>query len=191
MNVLSHVRPALVTLTIAGALTTTACSSMDGGYANNQPISYTSKGPQQAVRQPPSFPATRAATGKNVFIFDPKQLAWGAYDQSGNLVRTGIASGGADYCPDIGSRCHTPVGKFTVYRDGGADCKSSIFPLGVGGAPMPHCAYFNGGYAVHGSYDVPAYNASHGCVRVMPSDAAWLDDHILHPGSTVIVEPYA
>lgn len=183
-------RSALAAIVVVGALTATACSSMDGGYANNQPISYASKAAPQPARPPISFPATRAATGNNVFIFDPKQLAWGAYNGQGDLVRTGIASGGADYCPDIGSPCHTPTGTFKVYREGGVNCKSSIFPLGEGGAPMPHCAFFDGGYAVHGSYEVPAYNASHGCVRVTPSDAAWLDDHILNPGSTVIVQSY-
>lgn len=192
MNVHISVRAALATLAIGGALTTAACSSMDGGYANNQPISYSSNNAdQQQARPPINFADSRPATGNNVFIFDPKQRAWGAYNPQGQLVRTGVASGGADYCPDIGSPCHTPVGKFTVYRNGGADCKSSIFPLGNPGAPMPYCAYFNGGYAVHGSYEVPNYNASHGCVRVIPSEAAWLDKHILYPGSTVIIEPYS
>jgi hypothetical protein len=190
MNVHTPLRAALATLAIAGALTTAACSSMDGGYANNQPISYASGAKAQPVRPPVNFASTRPATGNNVFIFDPKQLAWGAYNGQGDLVRTGIASGGADYCPDIGSRCHTPTGNYKVYLVKGAECKSSIFPLGKGGAPMPHCAFFNGGYAVHGSYDVPAYNASHGCIRVLPTDAAWLDDNIFAPGTTVIVKPY-
>lgn len=187
MNVQNRTRTAVVSVVISAALMTTACSSMDGGYASNQPISYKN---QAAQRPPVTFASSRPATGKNVFIFDPKQLAWAAYDPDGSLIRTGIASGGADYCPDIGSKCHTPVGRFTVYRQGGPDCKSSIFPLGKGGAPMPNCAFFNGGYAVHGSYDVPAYNASHGCIRVTPNDAAWLDTHVLNPGTTVIVDSY-
>lgn len=190
MNVHIPLRSALMALAVAGALTTAACSSMNGGYASNQPISYTNNAKPQPVRPPINFASTRPATGKNVFIFDPKQLAWGAYSPQGQLIRTGIASGGADYCADLGSRCHTPVGAYTVYREGGPNCKSTLFPLGKGGAPMPNCAFFNGGYAVHGSYDVPAYNASHGCVRVTPSDAAWLDDNVFRPGTTVIVKPY-
>jgi hypothetical protein len=43
-------------------------------------------------------------------------------------------------------------------------------PLGVLYRPW----YFTGGYAVHGSSDVPAHPASHGCVRVTNWDADWL-----------------
>lgn len=136
------------------------------------------------------FAATIPATGHGVFVFDPRQHAYGAYDGDGNLVRTGAASGGRDYCPDLHSRCHTPTGTFTVYRVQGAECKSKKFPIGRGGAPMPHCAYFDGGFAVHGSYEVRSYNASHGCIRIHPNEAAWLDQTILRPGSTVIVRPY-
>ena len=31
--------------------------------------------------------------------------------------------------------------------------------------------YFIGGYAIHGYYDVPVYNASHGCLRIPDPDA--------------------
>ena len=31
--------------------------------------------------------------------------------------------------------------------------------------------YFIGGYAIHGYYDVPTYNASHGCLRIPNDDA--------------------
>jgi peptidoglycan hydrolase-like protein with peptidoglycan-binding domain len=34
--------------------------------------------------------------------------------------------------------------------------------------------YFNGGIAIHGAASVPAYPASHGCVRVPMSTATWL-----------------
>lgn len=39
------------------------------------------------------FPVQRAATGKKVFVFDPKATAWAAYDASGNRIKTGRASG--------------------------------------------------------------------------------------------------
>jgi lipoprotein-anchoring transpeptidase ErfK/SrfK len=35
--------------------------------------------------------------------------------------------------------------------------------------------FFHRGYALHGSYDVPGYNASHGCVRMFVKDAKWLN----------------
>src|SRR3990167_9160944 len=61
------------------------------------------------------FPATREATGHKVFIFDPKLTAWAAYDAQGNLVETGSASGGRDFCEDTGRPCRTVIGTFHVY----------------------------------------------------------------------------
>ena len=178
----------LTAVATASSLLLSGCNSaFDDNTANNSmgyKPSYASAVPKRPAY---NFASTRPATGKDVFIFDPKQLAWAAYDANGKLIKTGIASGGANYCPDIKQKCRTPVGTFTVHREGGADCKSNKFPIGKGGAPMPHCAFFTGGYAVHGSYDVPAYNASHGCIRVTPSAAKWLDANVLNAGSTVIV----
>lgn len=174
---------ALFALAVAlTACTTTTPVNQNGiGIASSKPTS----------PPPYSFPETRVATGNNVVIFDPKKYAWAAYDSNGQLVRDGIASGGRDYCSDIASPCHTPSGTYRVYRKGTADCESSIFPLGKGGAPMPYCMFFKGGFALHGSYDVPyGENASHGCVRLLPTDAAWLSQSFVHVGTTVIVEHY-
>jgi hypothetical protein len=150
---------------------------------------------QVSTSQPPprpsySFPSTRVATGNNVFIFDPNHVMWGAYDRNGQLVNQGRASGGKGYCADVGRRCKTPIGTFRVSRKGNASCVSSKFPVGEGGAPMPYCMFFHHGYAIHGSPDVPHYNASHGCIRVLPSDARWLSNNFIYPGTTVIVKPY-
>ena len=43
-------------------------------------------------------------------------------------------------------------------------------------APMPHAVFFNGGYAIHGTYDTKRLGrkASHGCVRLAPRNAARL-----------------
>src|SRR5512135_70226 len=68
---------------------------------------------------------------------------------SGQLYR----SGGAWH------RAVTPVGEFRVYRRYNG---WETGPLGSLWRPN----YFTGGYAVHGSTSVPAYPASHGCVRV-------------------------
>jgi lipoprotein-anchoring transpeptidase ErfK/SrfK len=46
--------------------------------------------------------------------------------------------------------------------------------------------YFYGGYAIHGSSSVPAYPASHGCVRVPNWEADWLSNE-LSLGLTVSV----
>ena len=43
-------------------------------------------------------------------------------------------------------------------------------------APMPCSIFFNEGYAIHGSYEVSRLGrpASHGCIRLSPSNAAVL-----------------
>lgn len=132
------------------------------------------------------------ATGKRVFIFDPNYNAWAVYNENGERINVGKASGGASYCPDIGRSCKTVVGTFKIIAKRGANCKSSIYPLNTGGgAPMPYCMLFDsGGYAIHGSNHVPNYNASHGCIRIKPAAAKWLHEEFLPMGATVIVLPY-
>ncbi|MGE6786475.1 L,D-transpeptidase [Ensifer adhaerens] len=41
-------------------------------------------------------------------------------------------------------------------------------------APMPYAVFFNGGYAIHATYDIKRLGrpASHGCVRLHPNNAA-------------------
>lgn len=136
--------------------------------------------------------------GEKLIIFDPSELAWAAYDSQGHLVRWGAASGGSNWCSDINDTCHTPAGKYEIYRKGGAECRSSEFPLGKGGAPMPYCMHFHRGFAVHGSPEVPGYNASHGCVRIFVEDAQWLNENFVdlptvdngYKGTDVIILPY-
>jgi hypothetical protein len=43
-------------------------------------------------------------------------------------------------------------------------------------APMPYSVFFHGGYAIHGSYETGRLGrpASHGCIRLHPSNAAKL-----------------
>jgi len=106
-------------------------------------------------------------------------LAFGAYDANGNLEYWGPVSGGRGYCPDIGRGCHTLTGTFTIFSKEGAGCYSTKFPVGRGGAPMPYCMFFHGGFALHGSYEVPGYNASHGCVRMFVNDAKWLNQEFI------------
>ena len=53
---------------------------------------------------------------------------------------------------------------------------------------MVHSSYFIRGYAIHGYVDVPAFNASHGCLRVPIPDAArifsWLATSAIASSST-------
>lgn len=129
------------------------------------------------------------APGEKVIIVTLKDLAWGAYTADGQLLSWGPVSGGQEWCPDIRRGCRTVTGTFKIYRKQGAKCVSSKFPVPRGGAPMPYCMYFHDGYALHGSW-LPGYNASHGCVRLFPGDAKWLNEDFLsdEPGATVIIK---
>lgn len=138
------------------------------------------------------FPLSRTATGQKVFIFDPKVSAFAVYDEYGYRMNTGKASGGNNYCPDTGRACRTITGRFRVLSKGSDKCISHSFPIETnGGAPMPYCMHFARNYAIHGSPSVPNYNASHGCIRVTPTVAEWLNKKFMNVGSTVIVLPYA
>ena len=59
----------------------------------------------------------------------------------------------------------TPRGAFRVFRRE-RDSWSTAFSVW-----LPWASYFTGGIAFHGYPDVPAYPASHGCVRVPLSEA--------------------
>ncbi|GAB4224364.1 MAG: L,D-transpeptidase [Gammaproteobacteria bacterium] len=117
--------------------------------------------------------------GEKLLIFDHSELAWGAYDADGRLIQWGPASGGKNYCPDVGRSCRTAKGDFRMERKQGAYCRSSKYPLGRGGAPMPYCMFFFRGFAFHGSPEVPGYHASHGCVRLFDGDAKWLNQQFI------------
>lgn len=136
--------------------------------------------------------------GEKLIIVDPNVHEWGAYSSDGELVRSGIATSGSNWCRDLHRRCHTKSGSFRIYSLGSSGCISHRFPLPRGGAPMPYCMYFNGGQALHGSYEVVDGNISHGCVRLHVDDARWLRfDFVEGPnasnnyrGTRVVVRPY-
>ena len=121
------------------------------------------------------FPAQIDPPGEKAVIVDISDLAFGAYNANGTLENWGPISSGKGYCPDVGRRCGTPTGSYAIYTKQGAGCKSTKYPVGRGGAPMPYCMFFNGGFAMHGSPTVPGYNDSHGCVRLFTDDAKWLN----------------
>ena len=70
---------------------------------------------------------------------------------------------GKENCGDA----HTPRGNYRVERRIKGKRESD---LGVLYNPM----YFTGGYAIHGSPSIPAYAASHGCVRITNHTADWM-----------------
>lgn len=132
------------------------------------------------------FPSQISPQTSSLVKVDLTNLAWGAYDASGKLVNWGPVSGGQNYCADVKRGCNTITGTFKVQRKQGAACKSSKYPLPRGGAPMPYCMHFHGGYALHGSNTVPGYHASHGCVRMFNEDAQWLNQSFVRVGTTVV-----
>lgn len=162
-------------------------SSDEGGYS-----SYSDPDGDGDTKGTNYFPLTRPATGHRIFIFDPNANAWAAYNEQGERVNTGRASGGKYYCPDINRSCKTITGRFNVISKGGFNCISDKYPIETnGGAPMPYCMHFSPkGYAIHGSGDVPNYNASHGCIRVTPAAAQWLNENFVRIGTTVMVLSY-
>lgn len=125
--------------------------------------------------------------GRKLILVSLSKQAFGAYNDRGVLEHWGPVSGGRGYCPDLGTSCNTPVGSYRIYSKKGEDCVSSKFPIETdGGAPMPYCMHFDGGYAMHGS-TLPGYHASHGCVRMFFEDAKWLNQEFAPIGTRVIV----
>jgi N-acetylmuramoyl-L-alanine amidase len=108
-------------------------------------------GPQtMAALQDPIRPQARSTGERVVEVKKGKQIAM--LVRSGRVTKIINASTGTSATP-------TPSGRFEVYRqiDGWRESD-----LGLLYRPK----YFIGGYAIHGSTSVPAYPASHGCVRV-------------------------
>jgi peptidoglycan hydrolase-like protein with peptidoglycan-binding domain len=92
-----------------------------------------------------------------------------------------ISSGSGNSYVSEGKKCRavTPVGHFAVYNKISGYRRA---PLGL----IYYPSYFDGGFAIHGSASVPAYPASHGCVRV-PMFAAKQLSEMTPLGMDVIV----
>ncbi len=142
------------------------------------------------------FPQQISEHEKQIIV-DQEKLAWGAYDAEGQLINWGPISSGRDKCSDSNKSCRTMTGIFRVFSKENEHCKSDVYPLKKGGAPMPFCMYFHKGFALHGADDVPGYRASHGCVRLFVSDAKWLNENFVDiasdknefMGTKVVVRP--
>jgi len=84
------------------------------------------------------------------------------YARNGGIVRIFDVSSGSGRLYTVDGqtrRAVTPTGNFHVTRKINGWRTSKL-------GRLYRPAYFYGGYAVHGSWSVPAYPASHGCVRV-------------------------
>lgn len=129
------------------------------------------------------FPRYIEKPGEKTIYVSQKDLAWGAYDENGELIWWGPLSSGSANCSEALGGCSTPTGSFRVIRKQDIDCISTAFPIRAdgnnGGAVMPFCMHFFRGFALHGSYSVPGYRDSHGCVRMFIEDAQWLNEEFV------------
>jgi lipoprotein-anchoring transpeptidase ErfK/SrfK len=165
----------------------------NGSYANVGYAYKTHAYPFRSFGQKKLGPLPKQLTtsaGERMFVFAPRLRMWAAYDKSGNRVAFGRANGGSDFCQDLGHKCYTPIGTFRVQSKGSASCISKKFPLPRGGAPMPYCMHFGGGFAIHGSPGISYVNGSHGCIRVTTPAAAWLSHNFINHGTKVVVLSY-
>jgi len=113
-------------------------------------------------------PAMLPAGGANRVEVDLKRQVLFLFQNGGLLRVLPVSTGsGRRYCVD--GECaiaDTPGGSFRIgYKILGPH-KSK---LGILYNPL----FFNGGIAIHGEPAVPAYPASHGCVRIPMADSLW------------------
>jgi hypothetical protein len=101
-------------------------------------------------------PAPSPGTGRRIDVYLHAQVA--VLDDGPKVTRIiKVSTGAPGYT--------TPTGLFKIYRKHPRDWS---YPYKVW---LPYASYFDGGIAFHESPDVPAYPASHGCVRVPRDDA--------------------
>lgn len=123
-------------------------------------------GPEvQARLAAPTGAGPQSTSGPRVEVDLDRQILFViAVDGTVTIVNTSTGSGATYASPGGGSAvAYTPKGTFAVQRrvDGLEQA-----PLGTLYRPL----YFTGGWAIHGSTSVPAYPASHGCVRTSYPD---------------------
>jgi N-acetylmuramoyl-L-alanine amidase len=113
-----------------------------------------------------TIPLARYRSGTHIEVDKTRQVLFDVRD--GTVARVIPVSTGATG--------NTPVGTFHVYsKEPGYNAKLMYFSM-----------YFLGNFAVHGYPDVPAYPASHGCVRIpIWAAVSMYDTHGY--GTTVII----
>ena len=121
-------------------------------------------------------PKPHRAVGTGVEVDMDRQLLLVVVNGVPKLILNASTGSGATYVQDGAEQVAvTPTGRFRVFREvNGQDTG----PLG----PLWRPKYIFGGIAIHGYSSVPAYPASHGCIRV--SNAAM--DHLWSSGALPI-----
>ncbi len=126
-----------------------------------------------AALRDPVTPTLRGGASNRVEVDLTKQVLY--LVQGDALARiVPVSSGNGETYEEPGggtARALTPVGTYTIERR-----ISGLREAALGSLYDP--MYFYQGWAIHGSNSVPAYPASHGCVRVTRTDALWLFDRM-------------
>jgi lipoprotein-anchoring transpeptidase ErfK/SrfK len=124
---------------------------------------------EKAVSGKGAFKVRHPGAGRHVEADLSRQVL--ALIDGRRVVATYHTSSGAPATPTV-------IGTFRVY----------LKTPGTNAKGMVHSSYFIRGYAIHGYVDVPAFNASHGCLRVPIPDASRIFNW-LHIGDRVVVYP--
>jgi peptidoglycan hydrolase-like protein with peptidoglycan-binding domain len=128
-------------------------------------------------------PQAQTSSGKVLEIDIDRQLVLAV--ENGKVVKViNASSGNGETYEAKGTTytAYTPRGSFAVFREVNG-MHSSTLELGDMWRPK----FFTGGIAVHGSSSVPAFPASHGCVRVSNSAMDWIWDTWRAPAGTPVV----
>jgi hypothetical protein len=149
------------------------------------------------------FPREKAWFGPRHVVVDLRNLAWAAYEPVPGqnlrvrLARWGPANGGAKICRETGKfACKTHPGAHRILRLHGPGKRSNLYPIDcankrICGHKMPHYMPFHrDGTGLHGDRWLVGRNASHGCVRMLMTDARWLNKRFAFVDMPVIVEDY-
>jgi len=120
-----------------------------------------------------SVPTPRPVSASGHYVEVYRSLGVALCVDNGTLVR-------AVHCSTGRPGLETTAGTWSVYL------KSTRFWSQKYSSWMPYASFFHNGEGLHGYEDVPAYPASHGCVRLPMPEAPWVYQ-FAYMGSTVFV----
>ena len=123
----------------------------------------------------------RADTPTRVEVDLERQILFLVIDHQPAGVIPVSSANGETYTSYTGktATARTPEGEFSFFRE-----EDGWYRSYLGALYEPY--FFRGGYAIHGSNSVPAYPASHGCIRTQVVDQDWLKPQ-LEAGMPVFV----
>lgn len=133
----------------------------------------------------PQTPSLQGGADDRIEVDLDRQVLYFVQDGAVDRIMPISSGDGASYATADGGTAQslTPVGTYQVERRISGKREAE---LGTLYDPL----YFHKGWAIHGSNSVPAYPASHGCIRVTRADALWLFERapdgievVLHGGT--------